>query len=393
MHTLMKSRSSPPMHENARQCTVFSNRRAQINTRTPQSAPKSAKAPHPARLRETKPTSAFVFSYVALPHLPITRRRKTNPESRYNSAMVLPAVDDDPALLCPACGFDLRATEADRCGECGLEIDRAALRQSGIPWVYRRRLGRIRAYLKTAWQFTRDARPIRHEASKPQDLSDGRAFARVTACFIAVALLAVFAAAVFADGGLAFLAVQPVNPFANPFGRPAAPMDAHLFDLAVPWSAGATLAPVLPVCLILLALYLSSVQRALFRIRENPSQQQRAQAVSYYTTAPLILILPALLCTITAALLSEGKIFKEYGPFPALTMALAPIGALLYLCGVLGTLYRVGQWLMRTRHCAFLGAALGALELIGLWLLGWIVLLGLVPWCVGFLWIVIDSLR
>jgi hypothetical protein len=304
------------------------------------------------------------------------------------------AVDDDPALLCPACGFDLRATQADRCGECGLEIDRAALRQSGIPWVYRRRIGRIRAYFKTAWQFTRDARPIRHEASKPQDLSDGRSFARITACILAVALLAVFAAAVFADdGGLAFLAVQPVNPFATPFGRPPVPMDAHLFDLAVPWCAGATLAPVLPICLILLAFYLSSVQRALFRIRENPSQQQRAQTVSYYTAAPLILILPALLCMILAALLSEGKIFKEYGPFHTLTMALAPIGALLYVCGVLGTLYRVGQWLMRARHCAFLGAAVGALELFGLWLLGGIVLLGLVPLCIGFLWIVIDSLR
>lgn len=307
--------------------------------------------------------------------------------------MFSPAIDPDAALLCPACGFDLRATEGDRCGECGLEIDRAALRVSAIPWVYRRRMGRVRAYLKTAWRFSVDAKSVQHEASKPQDVADGRAFGRVTACIVAIALLAVFAAAVFADGGLAFLAVQPPNPFANPFGRAPAPMDAHLLDFAVPWSAGATLAPVLPVCLILLTFYLSSVQRAVFRIRENQSHQQRAQALSYFTAAPLILILPALLCTILAALLSEGKIFKEYGPFPALTLALAPIGALLYLCGVLGTLYRVGQWLARTRHCTFLGAALGVAELVGLWLLGWIVLLGLVPWCVGFLWIVIDSLR
>jgi DNA-binding XRE family transcriptional regulator len=36
------------MHENARQCTAFSNRRAYINTR--QSAPNPANAPHPLRL-------------------------------------------------------------------------------------------------------------------------------------------------------------------------------------------------------------------------------------------------------------------------------------------------------------------------------------------------------
>ncbi|MDB5321707.1 MAG: hypothetical protein JWN40_3338 [Phycisphaerales bacterium] len=380
----------PQMHENARRCTVLSIYRPRNNTRQ--------SAPNPAKPRQSAPaiapaqneaTSSSASPRLRVPFLPTARRRKTNPQSRYNPAMPLPSVDDGPTLLCPACGFDLRATQADRCGECGLEIDRAALQQSGIPWVYRRRIGHIRAYFKTAWQFTLDAKSIRYEASKPQESADGRAFARVTASVVAVALLAVFAAAVFADDGLAFLAIQPPNPFANPFGRAPAPMDAHWLDLAVPWSAGATLPPVLPICLILLAFYLSSVQRAVFRLPGRAS----AQGLSYYTAAPLLLLLPALACSIVAALLAEGKIFNEYGPFPALTMALAPIGALLYLAGVLGTLYRVGQWLTRTRHCGFLAAALGAAELIGLWLLGWVVLLGLVPWCVGFLWIVIDSLR
>jgi hypothetical protein len=309
--------------------------------------------------------------------------------------MSSPALDPDAALLCPACGFDLRATEGERCGECGLEIDRAALRVSGIPWVYRKRMGRVRAYLKTVWRFSVDAQSVRHEASKPQDVADGRAFGRVTGCIVAIALLAVFAAAVFVDQGLAFLAVQPTSPFANPFGRAPVGMDAHLLDLEVPWSAGATLAPVLPVCLILLAFYVCSVQRAVFRMpADSPeSHRQRATALSYYTAAPLVLLLPALACSMLAALLAEGKIFKEVGPFPKLTLVLAPLGALLYLAAVLGTLYRVGQWLIRTRHCEFLGAALGVAELVGLWLLGLIVLLGLVPWCVGFLWIVIDSLR
>ena len=78
----------------------------------------------------------------------------------------------------------------------------------------------------------------------------------------------------------------------------------------------------------------------------------------------------------------------------SLILVLLGVGLLLLLLiAVLGTLYRAGQWLMRTRHCGIGRAALGVGELTGLWLLGGVVLLGLVPWCVGFLWIVIDSLR
>jgi hypothetical protein len=304
-----------------------------------------------------------------------------------------PTVDDDPALLCPACGFDLRATASDRCGECGLVIDRAALQVSGIPWVYRRRIGRVRAYLKTFWQVTVDSKAIRYEAAKPQEAGDGRAFGRVTACIVAMALLAVFAAAVFADGGLTFVAIQPQNLF-NSFGNSTAPMAPYLQDLLVPWSAGATIAPVMPLCLISLALCVSGAQRYVFRAPNAPAlHRQRAAALSYYVTAPLILLLPALGCCTLAALLNANKLFSEYGRFQRLSLSLAPAGALLFLIAILGTIYRAAQWLMRTRHCGALGAALGIAELIGLWLLGGVVLLGLVPWCVGFLWIVIDSLR
>src|SRR5687768_2253551 len=92
---------------------------------------------------------------------------------------VSPVAVDQEALLCPGCGFDLRATTSDRCGECGLEFDRASLSISTIPWAHRRRIGRIRSYFKTFWQFTRDSRALRHELAKPQDIRDGRRFAFV----------------------------------------------------------------------------------------------------------------------------------------------------------------------------------------------------------------------
>src|SRR5438128_449501 len=103
----------------------------------------------------------------------------------------------DAALLCPACGFDLRGTESDRCGECGLAIDREALRESGIPWAHRRKIGRVKAYWKTLWQILLDRRSLRHESARPQDMKDGRAFRRVTAGFVAMAFVGLFVVVVY----------------------------------------------------------------------------------------------------------------------------------------------------------------------------------------------------
>jgi hypothetical protein len=308
--------------------------------------------------------------------------------------MIDPAQDDDKGvLLCPRCGFDLRGTQSVRCGECGLEIDREGLRHSGIPWVYRRRMGRVRSYLKTCWQVMADRPAIRFEAAKPQEPGDGRAFARVTGVIVALALLAVFWAVVYGMGGLTFLAVQPPNPLLSS-GRLNPGADAYRQDFVVPWCAGATLSPVLPGCLISLGLFVAGAQRFVFRPRSmSAGQGARGLALSYYAGAPLVLMLPALVCGGLAGLLADRKIFTEAGRFRRLTIVLAIVSVVLYAGGALGTLYRVGQWVRRVRHCGTVRAWLGAMELIGLWVLGWLFFLGVVPWCVGFFWIVLDSLR
>jgi hypothetical protein len=301
--------------------------------------------------------------------------------------------DDHGSLLCPQCGFDLRGTQSSRCGECGLEIDREALRESGIPWVYRRKLGRVRAYFKTCWQIMADRPAIRFESAKPQEPVDGRAFARVTGFIVALALLAAFGAVVYAAGGLTFLAVQPPNPFLSS-SQLSPGADAWRQDLTVPWCAGATLWPVLPGCFILLGFFVSGAQRFAFRTQSLPAAPAASGlALSCYASAPLLLVLPALVCGGVAGLLADRKIFIAAGPFRQSAILLAIVGVVLYAAGALGTLYRVGQWLRRVRYCGTLRACLGAVELMGLWVLGWIFFLGIVPWCLGFFWIVLDSLR
>ena len=302
---------------------------------------------------------------------------------------------EEPALLCPACGFDLRATASDRCGECGLPFDRAMLTISGIPWAHRRTMGRVRAHFATQWRITLDRASIRHEAAKAQEMSDARSFRRVNAWILALALLAGFAAAVYFNGDLAFLAVQPRDLITNLIGSQPPTGDPWWYDLAVPWSAGATIAPVVPICLILLAFWLTGAQRFVFRVPRSYSavQRERALCLSHYTAAPLLYLLLSVLLTIAAVCVSKALNDGNTGPMPGIVLAMGLASLAIALAALLATFARTAQWLIRTRNCGAGLACLNLLELLGLWILGAIVLLGLFPWCIGFLWVAVDSLR
>ena len=84
-------------------------------------------------------------------------------------------------LVCPECGYDLRAIESGRCPECGLEIDRAAMSVSRLPWAHRRKIGRIRAYWRTNRLAIVRRRRLAEEINRPVSFSDARRFLLVTA--------------------------------------------------------------------------------------------------------------------------------------------------------------------------------------------------------------------
>jgi len=298
---------------------------------------------------------------------------------------------DGAGLLCPGCGYDLRATAGGRCSECGLAIDREALKVSGFAWAHRRKIGRVRAYLKTLWQVAAESAGLAHEAGKMQEAGDARSFRYVTAGIVACVLLGGFAAAAAAGGGLTWAAAQPSNPYVSVSPR----AEGAAQDLIVPWCAGATLWPVLPACLALLAVYVTGVQRAVFHVASMAAERrERVAAVALYAAAPLAMLLPAVVCAAAAAALTfAGKGSVQWTPIFVLIGILWSAAVLLWLIAIVGTVVRVGQWVMRVRHCGFAGAALAASELVGLWVAGVVVLFGFVPWCAGFLWVVIDSMR
>ena len=82
----------------------------------------------------------------------------------------------DAELHCPECGYDLRATEAGRCPECGSVFDRELMSQSRIAWEHRKSIGRVRAWWRTVWQATFRVKQLADSISAPVDGYAARRF-------------------------------------------------------------------------------------------------------------------------------------------------------------------------------------------------------------------------
>jgi hypothetical protein len=55
-------------------------------------------------------------------------------------------------LTCESCGYNLRGLSAEFCPECGEHFDKNAPALPEVPWLHRRRLGVVWAYVATVWR-------------------------------------------------------------------------------------------------------------------------------------------------------------------------------------------------------------------------------------------------
>jgi hypothetical protein len=288
-----------------------------------------------------------------------------------------PATTSDTPLLCPHCGYDLRAASTDICPECGQTIDRFTLAQSAFPWAHRRYIGRIRAFVKTVWLITIDSRRLRDESQKPHELSDARSFRNIVALALGLTFLSVFIAITLQQKSLAFLAIQKSNHFDMSENRISHP----LYDVLVPWSAGATIWPVMHILLIIFAFALCRVPRFLFRSGDAPS----AAALACYSIAPISWLLPITFLELLLVYLDSRGL--------QISVAINYMMVALPAIVLFATVGRVCQWSVRARKPGRLGAIRVPFQLFVLWLLSLVLWLVLIPWCIGFTWIVIDSFR
>ena len=290
------------------------------------------------------------------------------------------------AIRCPGCGYDLRAATGDRCSECGLVVDREALRRSAFPWAHRRQVGRVRAFLKTVWIVAVDSKSLGQETAKDQSPRDAAVFRRWVAA--ALALCGAGAVVMLLESGvIADLQLDP-SPVLLWFGRMAGPMQ----DLLVPWSAGILWRPALFGYAIALAFYVAGATRPIFRTRgQSGEYADTVESIGAYAAAPLVLVLfgTAGYALVAALETYVGIRFIARIWFPAAVLVI--LSFLLLILGVALTLYRTGQWRARTAHAGYPTAFAAMGELLLRWVAGCVVVVGVVPWCVGFGWLVVDS--
>jgi len=260
-------------------------------------------------------------------------------------------------LFCQQCGYNLRALTSDRCPECGHSLETVRAARTQIPWVYRKEIGRFRAYWRTVWMVMFRQRLFGEEMARPVSYPDCQRFRWVTVLHAYVPIL------------LATFAAYAIGPQQGPFG------DDLLYEaLIVVW-------PV-PICHTLILLYLAAITGVpsyFFHPRGIPvALQNRAIAMSYYACGPLALTaLPGAAAIVAILLRGEGylglaaQLFAIVLPFALLIIWLID---LLHISRRVMPQYRGRTYLILVCVPA-LWAVLAGLILVGIPLGVWYIVL------------------
>jgi hypothetical protein len=176
-------------------------------------------------------------------------------------------------FFCLECGYSLFGIEhSTQCPECGLTIDRSVLGESRLPWSHRHKLGRMRAFFRTAWMGTINSKKIGEEINRPVSLGDALKFRQI--CVLS---------------GLAPLALVAI--VISIIG-----LQEHE---VVAWQ----LVTGLLICCFSFWLYLmamTGLPSLFFSPRDVPIlRQNRAIALSFYAAAPLVwTFIPVAVCSL-----------------------------------------------------------------------------------------------
>jgi len=295
---------------------------------------------------------------------------------------VSPDAAADAGRFCPACGYDLRGIDSDRCPECGLALNVAA--GFTIPWSHRKEMGRLKAFWRTVRLASVQPKRLAMAVAEPVEYAAAQRFRWVVIALASLPPIVFFLVVVWCKGGTGFLSVvgSDLRSFLPWLGNP-------LRELAVIWSAGATLVPVLPIGMVAMFYLATGAAGYWFRpAHMSVARQNRAVAISRYACAPLAwLPLPVALAAAVVALTVSG--YLDYHPAPRDWMILIALA-----CVILAVGWRTALVLLaRTTHCGPGRLVAAGIGLPLSWLLSAVIGLGVVPFAVGFIWIVIDSFR
>jgi hypothetical protein len=197
-------------------------------------------------------------------------------------------------LFCPFCGYNLRGIDSQRCPECGNVVDRSELLVCRIPWVHRKSIGRVKAYLQTVRMVI--SHPVRfgREAARPVPYGDARLFRWVT---VGIAALTLALAVMLPKWSQKIPATIPLIERPSEFLdsvprqlRPGYGDNQIIGDLMTLFVAGMSFT--VQVLSLVVILYVASKLVSLF-CRPSGSAvilQNRAVAVTNYACAALALV-------------------------------------------------------------------------------------------------------
>lgn len=301
------------------------------------------------------------------------------------------SLDDSISLICPSCGYDLRAISSERCPECGTTIDRSAMASSTIPWVHRKALGRVRAYCSTLILATFRMRRLGEEINRPVDLKEASRFRWVTVAISSAFAILVFVVAVCVNRGTGFL-----DLLSNVSPNGAITTVPPQADAVLPYVAGITRWIVLPLAAICWLGMVSGLAGFWFHPRAKPQwQRDRALGLSLYACAPLLWLSIAFATWAFGAILMISDSANRFIPQSLLDV----IGIVVVVAELIGVVIVALCWINLLRLSKFTLHP-NSPRTISL-ALGWpiaccisgVIAFGLFPWVAGFIWLIIDSLR
>jgi hypothetical protein len=232
-------------------------------------------------------------------------------------------------------------------------------------------------------------RRLAGSSAGPVDFAESEKFRWIVVALAALPLVVVLVVVIHIVGGSGFLSAVGVTPLSNWGSGMSSPN--FLWQLRFIWSAGATLAPVASIAIVLALMVCTGASKYWFRPNSLPIERQnRAMAISGYTCAPLAwLFIPAF------AAIGFCFLFRDPQDF-----GLGVMSAALQLTFFISLPAILLLWWWNTlrmmagaTHCgAGRMAAAGALLPL-MWVGCAAIVLGIFPAIAGFLWLVVDSLQ
>jgi hypothetical protein len=294
--------------------------------------------------------------------------------------------------LCPACGYDLRAANENRCSECGKAFNPEDLQKSWMPWERARgEWGKIKALFSTIWALTFNPWRLILEEKRTHDYKSSRWFRRLLslAYVLSAAIILGFVWKLMEIDLIEQAIVKLNQVIDNTGGKPISSFDKWFMQFELIFGFGVKGKWVVWIVLGILGYEMSIWPSRLAHVRNAPEDRRpHLKALGNYLSAPLFWVM------VFGWAWMGLKIWSFHASKPMGNMLLKfQIGA-YYACALMFLLFlwRGVQWKRRVKG---VGLTRGVFEVVCFWMVDFagrtVLWLVMVPIYVGYVRMMWES--